>query len=320
MCIVVYHEYTVPVVSMLLPLAMDRDARRAQRRRVDQTMAALVDARVCSQQSVGQLNGSLLAAAISAREQGCSTLAAVKAALQQQGSTIGEWLIACGCSTATSTHLKRMLERLLELQRSSYGDVRYFSSWLCCKDNIQDFSSIVRAQLPEPEAGCWYICFLVQLSMLNRGYQSLALPLLKALKDKEDAQTPLSQEEKLSGKKLCKYFELVPQYFSMHCRNTGEEVNAAMSQLGSARFWTGIGERVAQFHHMHEGRRYVRNLDDALIRQAVCQVNGRTRGQSSTASQSKLRPLVCHVCPHVRDASMYFLRMYLIRYALGWQW
>ena len=317
MCsIVVYHEYTVPVVSMLLPLAMDRDARRAQRRRVDQTLAALVDARVCSQQSVGQLNGSLLAAAISAREQGCSTLAAVKAALQQQGSTIVEWLIACGCSTATSTHLKRMLERLLELQRSSYGDVRYFSSWLCCKDNIQDFASIVRAQLPEPEAGCWYICFLVQLSMLNRGYHSIALPLLAD--EYVSEQTPLSLEEYLSGKKRFKYSELVPQYFCMHRGRV--KVNAAMSQLGSARFWTGIGDRVAQFHHMHEGRRYVRNLDDALIRQAVCQVKGRTRGQTSTASQSKLYPLVCHACPHVRDASMYFLRMYLIRYALGWQW
>ena len=145
------------------------------------------------------------------------------------------------------------------------------------------------------------------------------MPLLKALKDKEDAQTPLSQEEKLSGKKLCKYFELVPQYFSMHCRGPGEEVNAAMSKLGASRFWTGVGDRVAQYHHMIEGRRSVRHLDDDLIRQAVCQVNGRTRGQSSTASQSKFYPLVCHACPHVRDASMYFLRMYLIRYALGWQ-
>ena len=166
---------------MLLPLAMDRDARRAQRRRVDQTLAALVDARVCSQQSVGQLNGSLLAAAISAREQGCSTLAAVKAALQQQGSNIGKWLRACGCkSKPTPSQLSKMLERLLELQRSSHGDVNYFSSWLRCKVSIQDFASIVRAQLPEPDAGCWYICFLVQLSMLNRGYQSLALPLLVA--------------------------------------------------------------------------------------------------------------------------------------------
>ena len=107
------------------------------------------------------------------------------------------------------------------------------------------------------------------------------MPLLKALKDKEDAQTPLSLQDELFGKKLCKYFELVPQYFSMHCRNTGEEVNAAMSQLGASRFWTGIGDRVAHYHHMHEGRRSVRHLDDDLIRQAVCQVTGRTRGQSS---------------------------------------
>ena len=42
-----------------------------------------------------------------------------------------------------------------------------------------------------------------------------------------DAQTPLSQEEKLSGKKLFKYFELAPQYFFMH-RDHGETVNAAM--------------------------------------------------------------------------------------------
>ena len=119
-----------------------------------------------------------------------------------------------------------------------------------------------------------------------------------------------------------KYFELAPQYFCTH-RAHGEKVNAAMSRLGAcrqARFWSGIGDMVAQYHHMHEGRRSVRHLDDDLIRQAVCQVNGRTRGQSSTASQSKLYPLVCHACPHVRDASMHFLRMYLIRYALGWQW
>ena len=66
-----------------------------------------------------------------------------------------------------------------------------------------------------------------------------------------------------------------------------------MCKLGAgrpARFWSEIGERVAQFH---QGGRYVRHLDyDGLIRQAVCQVNGRTREQSSTASQSKLNPLV----------------------------
>ena len=302
---------------MLLPLARNRDAIREQRRRVDSTRAALIKAGVCCKQGAARLDAELLAAAISAREQGCSSLADVKAALQQQGSTIGEWLIACGCSSkTTSTQLSKMLERLLELQRSSHGDVNYFSSWLRCKVSILDFASIVREQLQEPEAGCWFICFLVQLSMLNRGYHSIALPLLAD--EYVSEQTPLSLVEAQSGKKRFKYSELVPQYFCMHRGRV--KVNAAMSQLGSARFWTGIGDRVAQFHHMHEGRRYVRHLDDALIRQAVCQVNGRTRGQSSTASQSKLYPLVCHDCPHVRDASMYFLRMYLIRYALGWQW
>ena len=164
---------------MLLPLARNRDAIREQRRRVDSTRAALIKAGVCCKQGAARRDAELLAAAISAREQGCSSLADVKAALQQQGSTIGEWLIACGCSSkTTSTQLSKMLERLLLLQHSSHGDVRYFSSWLRCKVSIQDFASIVRAQLPEPEAGCWYICFLVQLSMLNRGYHSLALPLL----------------------------------------------------------------------------------------------------------------------------------------------
>ena len=302
---------------MLLPLARNRDAIREQRRRVDSTRAALIKAGVCCKQGAARLDAELLAAAISAREQGCSSLADVKAALQQQGSTIGEWLIACGCSSkTTSTQLSKMLERLLELQRSSHGDVNYFSSWLRCKVSILDFASIVREQLQEPEAGCWFICFLVQLSMLNRGYHSIALPLLAD--EYVSEQTPLSLEETLSGKKRFKYSELVPEYFCMH-RGPGEKVNAAMSQLGASRFWTGIGDRVAQIHHMHEGRRYVRNLDDDLIRQAVCQVNGRTRGQSSTASQSKFYPLVCHACPHVRDASMYFLRMYLMRYALGWQ-
>ena len=242
MCIVVYHEYTVPVVSMLLPLARNRDAIREQRRRVDSTRAAFIKAGVCNKQGAGQLDPVLLAAAISAREQGCSTLAAVKAALQQQGSNIGKWLRACGCKSKTTTRqLSKMLERLLRLQRTSQGDVNYFSSWLRCKVSILDFASIVREQLQEPEAGCWFICFLVQLSMLNRGYHSIALPLLAD--EYVSEQTPLSRVEALSGKKRFKYSELVPQYFCMHRGRV--KVNAAMSQLGASRFWTGIGDRVA---------------------------------------------------------------------------
>ena len=45
MCIVIYHEYTVPVVSMLLPLARNRDAIREQRRRVDSTRGYILSPR-----------------------------------------------------------------------------------------------------------------------------------------------------------------------------------------------------------------------------------------------------------------------------------
>ena len=82
--------------------ASGRDARKERVRLRASTLRrlrALVSAGVCNQQSAGQLSRELLDAAIAARQQGCSSVLELQAALEreEQPRLVRAWLRACGC-------------------------------------------------------------------------------------------------------------------------------------------------------------------------------------------------------------------------------
>ena len=94
--------------------ASGRDARKERRRLRESTLRSLVNAGVCSQQSAGQLSRQLLDAAISARQQGCSNVPELHAALalEEPPSSDRAWLSARGCEEHRLNAFAQMLQRL----------------------------------------------------------------------------------------------------------------------------------------------------------------------------------------------------------------
>ena len=164
-----------------------RDARKERMRLRASTLRALVSAGVCNQQSAGQLSRELLDAAIAARQQGCSSVPELQAALalEEPPSSARAWLSARGCAEHRLNAFAQMLQRLEALDAPrpivSFLDV-----------HLETLVVVLLGQFKqEAEMRAWHVLFFVQLSKLCRTTRALVLPWLG---EREDFLLRLAKE------------------------------------------------------------------------------------------------------------------------------
>ena len=204
--------------------ASGRDARKERVRLRASTLRALVSAGVCNQQSAGQLSRELLDAAIAARQQGCSSVLELQAALEreEQPRSVRAWLRARDCPDRPE-YLEQMLARLAQLY-----EPRPVPHYL----DKYEYVSVMLALIEQSaEILDWHVLFCVQLSKLCRTTRDLVLPWLA---QRQDVCISLAQE----------YFVgLQPDpVFAGVC--------GRMLALGGSRpkrFWCSFGARLASY-------------------------------------------------------------------------
>ena len=145
--------------------ASGRDARKERRRLRESTLRSLVNAGVCSQQSAGQLSRQLLDAAISARQQGCSNVPELHAALalEEPPSSDRAWLSARGCEEHRLNAFAQMLQRLEALDAPrpivSFLDV-----------HLETLVVVLLGQFKqEAEMRAWHVLFFCATVQVRRG-------------------------------------------------------------------------------------------------------------------------------------------------------